>query len=150
MIFFTEMASLDWDDSFRPIHYDNAPLAFSPAAILNGFIRFESKGFKAVWHTDYVSRQYLDNTGNNDRSLPAYSFSDINLSYTLRLPKLLIQEAVVVLNVGNIFNARKATSGWVYSSILEGYGHPDSNRYYQIGFIPMAGRTIMGSISLKF
>ena len=147
---FTEMASLDWDDSFRPIHYDNAPLAFSPAAILNGFIRFESKGFKAVWHTDYVSRQYLDNTGNNDRSLPAYSFSDINLSYTLRLPKLLIQEAVVGLNVGNIFNARKATSGWVYSSILEGYGHPDSNRYYQIGFIPMAGRTIMGSISLKF
>ena len=147
---FTEMASLDWDDSFRPIHYDNAPLAFSPAAILNGFIRFESNGFKAVWHTDYVSRQYLDNTGNNDRSLPAYSFSDINLSYTLRLPKLLIQEAVVGLNVGNIFNARKATSGWVYSSILEGFGHPDSNRYYQIGFIPMAGRTIMGSISLKF
>ena len=57
---------------------------------------------------------------------------------------------MVGLNVGNIFNARKATSGWVYSSILEGYGHPDSNRYYQIGFIPMAGRTIMGSISLKF
>ncbi len=147
---FTEMASVDWDDSFRAIHYDNSPLAFSPSAILNGFIRFEAGAFKAVWHTDYVSRQYLDNTGNTDRSLPAYSFSDINLSYTLSFPKLLVKEAVLGFNVGNVFNARKATSGWVYSSILDGYGHPDSNRYYQIGFIPMAGRTIMGSISLKF
>ena len=109
-----------------------------------------SGAFKAVWHTDYVSRQYLDNTGNTDRSLPAYSFSDINFSYTLNLPKLLVKEAVLGFNIGNVFNARKATSGWVYSSILDGYGHPDSNRYYQIGFIPMAGRTIMGSISLKF
>ncbi len=147
---FTEMASVDWDDSFRAIHYDNSPLAFSPSAILNGFIRFEAGAFKAVWHTDYVSRQYLDNTGNTDRSLPAYSFSDINLSYTLSFPKLLVKEAVLGFNVGNVFNARKATSGWVYSSILDAYGHPDSNRYYQIGFIPMAGRTIMGSISLKF
>ncbi len=147
---FTEMASVDWDDSFRAIHYDNSPLAFSPSAILNGFVRFEAGAFKAVWHTDYVSRQYLDNTGNTDRSLPAYSFSDINLSYTLSFPKLLVKEAVLGFNVGNVFNARKATSGWVYSSILDAYGHPDSNRYYQIGFIPMAGRTIMGSISLKF
>lgn len=147
---FTEMASVDWDDSFRAIHYDNSPLAFSPSAILNGFIRFEAGAFKAVWYTDYVSRQYLDNTGNTDRSLPAYSFSDINLSYTLTFPKLLVKEAVLGFNVGNVFNARKATSGWVYSSILDAYGHPDSNRYYQIGFIPMAGRTIMGSISLKF
>ena len=147
---FTEMASVDWDDSFRAIHYDNSPLAFSPSVILNGFVRFEAGAFKAVWHTDYVSRQYLDNTGNTDRSLPAYSFSDISFSYTLNLPKLLVKEAVLGFNIGNVFNARKATSGWVYSSILDGYGHPDSNRYYQIGFIPMAGRTIMGSISLKF
>ena len=62
----------------------------------------------------------------------------------------MIKEAVFGLRIGNVFNARYATSGWVYSSILEGYNHPDSNRYYQIGFIPMAGRTLMGSISVKF
>mgnify|MGYP002853208814 FL=1 len=147
---FTEMASVDWEDSFRPIHYDDATLAFSPSAILNGFIDFHWKGLKATWHTGYVSRQYLDNTENEDRSLPAYSLSDVHLSYTLRLPKLSIREAIVGLNVGNVFNARVATSGWVYSSILEDYGHPNENRYYQIGFIPMAGRTIMGSVTLKF
>ena len=147
---FTEMASVDWDDSFRAIHYDDATLAFSPSAILNGFIDFHWKGLKATWHTGYVSRQYLDNTENEDRSLPGYSLSDLHLSYTLPLPKLCIREAIVGVNVGNVFDAHVATSGWVYSSILDDYGHPNENRYYQIGFIPMAGRTVMGSITLRF
>ena len=147
---FTEMASVDWDDSFRPIHYDDATLAFSPQAILNGFVDFHWRGLKATWHTGYVSRQYLDNTENEDRSLPAYSASDVQLSYTLRLPKLCIREAIVGLNVGNVFDKHYATSGWVYSSILDDYGHGNDNRYYQIGFIPMAGRTVMGSLTLRF
>ena len=147
---FTEMASVNWDDSFRPIHYDDATLAFSPQAILNGFVDFHWRGLKATWHTGYVSRQYLDNTENEDRSLPAYSASDVQLSYTLRLPKLCIREAIVGLNVGNVFDKHYATSGWVYSSILDDYGHGNDNRYYQIGFIPMAGRTVMGSLTLRF
>ena len=103
-----------------------------------------------MWHTGYVSRQYLDNTENKDRSLPAYTASDVRLSYTLSLPKLYIREAVFGLNMNNVFNAHYATSGWVYSSILDDYGHPNENRYYQIGFIPMAGRTVMGSVTLRF
>ena len=147
---FTEMASVDWDDSFRPIHYDDATLAFSPSAILNGFIDFHWRGLQATWHTGYVSRQYLDNTENKDRSLPAYSASDVRLSYTLHLPQLCIRDAILGVNVNNVFDAHVATSGWVYSSILDDYGHPNENRYYQIGFIPMAGRTVMGSVRLRF
>ncbi len=147
---FTEMASVDWEDSFRAIHYDDATLAFSPSTILNGFVDFHWKGLKATWHTGYVSRQYLDNTENNDRSLPAYSLSDVHLSYTLQLPKLGIREAIVGVDMNNVFDGHYATSGWVYSSILEDYGHPNDNRYYQIGFIPMAGRTVMGSVTLRF
>ena len=54
------------------------------------------------------------------------------------------------LDFNNIFVRRYATSGWVYSSIVEEYGHPNENRYYQIGFIPAAGFTAMGSVTLKF
>ena len=148
---FTEMASVDWDDSFRPIHYDNATLAFSPSAILNGFIDFHYRGFKATWHTNFVSRQYLDNSENRDRSLPAYSFSDLALSYTSKVTKVApLHEVVIGLNINNVFDAHYATSGWVYSSILEDYNHPNENRYYQIGFIPMAGRTAMASLTLRF
>ena len=147
---FTEMASENWDDTFRAIHYDNTTLAFSPSAILNGFIDFHWRGLKATWHTNYVSRQYLDNTENTDRSLPAYTVSNLHLAYTLRLPKLYVREATLGVNIGNVFDAHYASSGWVYSSILDDYGHPNENRYYQIGFIPMAGRTVMGSVTLKF
>jgi len=150
---FTEIASVDWEDSFRPIHYDNSTLAFSPSAILNGFADFHWRGLKATWHTAFVSRQYLDNTENSDRSLPAYSLSDLHLSYTLKSSLFNVnwfKEAILGVNVNNVFDAHVATSGWVYSSILDGYGHPNENRYYQIGFIPMAGRTVMGTVTLRF
>ena len=137
-------------DELRQFHYYNSTLAFSPSAILNGFLNFHYKGWQAVWHTGYVSRQYLDNTENKDRSLPAYSTTNVNLSYTLPLKAIGVKEAVLGMNLNNIFNARYASSGWVYSAIAESYGHTNDNRYYQIGFIPMAGFTAMGSITLRF
>ncbi len=147
---FDEVAE-DWDSETgsRTIHYDNSTLAFSPSAILNGFVNFHWKGIQAVWHTNYVSRQYLDNTENTDRSLPGYSVTNLNLSYTLK-PKKVIKEAIFGLNFNNLFNRRYAASGWVYSAICESYGHPNDNRYYQIGFIPMAGFTMMGNVTLRF
>jgi iron complex outermembrane receptor protein len=139
----------DWDNGTTTIHYDNSTLAFSPSAILNGFVTFHHKGFEATWHNNYVSRMYLDNTENLDRSLPAYSTSNISLGYTLK-PKKVVKEAVFKVNFNNIFNKRYAASGWVYSAIYASGGHPNDNRYYQIGFMPMVGFTIMGNLTLRF
>lgn len=148
---FDEYASVNWDDDWRVIHYDNSTLAFSPSTILNGFANFHYRGFQAVWHTNFVSRQYLDNTENKDRSLPSYSVTNLSFSYTAQVRKAMGVKGVVLgLDFNNIFARRYATSGWVYSSIVEEYGHPNDNRYYQIGFIPAAGFTAMGSITLKF
>ena len=153
----------DWDNGSQTIHYDNSTLAFSPSAILNGFVNLHYKGWQAVWHTNYVSRQYLDNTENADRSLPCYSVSNASLSYTLKLSSraqssssraqsrdLLPKDIVFGLNFNNIFNRRYAANGWVYSAIYESGGHGNDNRYYQIGFIPMAGFTMMGNVTLRF
>ena len=139
----------DWDNGARSIHYDNSTLSFSPSTILNGFITLHHKGWQAVWHTNFVSRQYLDNTENEDRSLPSYSVSNASLSYTLK-PKKVLKEAIIGVNFNNIFNKHYAASGWVYSAICDSYGHPNDNRYYQIGFIPMAGFTMMGNVTLRF
>ena len=139
----------DWDNGLQTIHYDNSTLSFSPSTILNGFVTLHHKGLQAVWHTNFVSRQYLDNTENNDRSLPCYSVSNISLSYSLK-PKKVMKEAIFGLNFNNVFNRRYAASGWVYSAIYESGGHGNDNRYYQIGFIPMAGFTMMGSVTLRF
>ena len=149
---FDEMASVDWESSFRKIHYNHSTLAFSPSAILNGMLTLHYKGLEAIWHTNFVSRQYLDNTENRTRSLSCYSQTNVNLSYTLHPSRLIagMREAVFGLNLNNIFNRHYAASGWVYSSILDHDGHPNENRYTQIGFIPMAGFNMMGSVTLKF
>ena len=139
----------DWDNGTTTIHYDNSTLAFSPSAILNGFVTFHHKGIALTWHTNYVSRQYLDNTENLDRSLPGYSTSNVSLGYTLK-PKKVVKEAVFKINFNNIFNKHYAASGWVYSAIAESLDHGNDNRYYQIGYIPMAGFNVMANLTLKF
>ena len=141
----------DWDNGMTVIHYDDAALAYSPAAIVNGFLAFHYMGIRAQWHTGYVSRMYLDNSENRDRSLPAYSLSNLSLGYTYKLPKGFgLKEIDLGVDANNLFNARVAQSGWVYSAIYASGGHTNDNRYYQIGFIPVAGITVLGHISLRF
>ena len=151
-----ETYDADWNDLAPTlVHYDKSTLAFSPSAILNGFIDFHYKGLQATWHTNFVSRQYLDNTENCNRSLPSYSISNVMLSYTLNsstiqsLKSSIFKEAIFGLNFNNIFNRHYAANGWVYSAIV-GDTYPENNRYYQIGYNAMAGFNVMGSVTLKF
>lgn len=141
----------DWDNGTRTIHYDNSTLAFSPSLISNAFINFHWKGLQAVLHSQNVSRQYLDNSKNEARSLPAYEVMNANVTYTLNLEKkfLGLKEVTFGAHFNNIMNKHYAQSGWVYSAISETNGHTNDNRYYQIGFVPAAGFTAMGSISLR-
>ncbi len=139
-------------DGMRMLHYDNRTLSFSPSLIANGFINLHWRGLAATWHTNYVSRQYLDNTENSQRSLPSYTVSNLRLSYDWITGKrvLGVREVLLSLNINNVLNARYAASGWVYSAIYGSGGHTNDNRYYQIGFIPMAGTTVMGGVTLRF
>ena len=159
-----ETYDADWNDlPATTVHYDNSTLAFSPSVLLNGFADFHVKGFEATWHTNFVSRQYLDNTCNKDRSLPKFTQTNIHLGYTLPIgrnenlknkneklngfgsrPHILFG-----VDLRNIFNRRYASSGWVYSAIV-GSDYPEQDRYYQIGYIPMSGFTAMGSVTIKF
>ena len=136
-------------DELRVFHYDDKALAFSPDAIVNGFVDLHAGGFQATWHTSYVSRMYLDNSENLDRSLPAYTLSGLSLGYTIK-PKGFLREIRFGVDCSNVFSARVAQSGWVYSAICESYGHTNDNRYYQIGFVPVAPRTIIGHLTLRF
>ena len=136
-------------DETRIFHYSDKALSFSPSAILNGFVTLHFGGFQAVWHTGYVSRMYLDNSENLERSLPAYSLSDLSLSYTLK-PRKVLRELVFGVDANNLFSARVAQNGWVYSAVAESFGHMPENRYYQIGFVPVAPLTIIGHITLRF
>lgn len=149
---FNEYVSHNWDEYFVVKHYENSTLAFSPSVVLNGMATFRFGDFKAVWHTNFVSRQYLDNTQCEARSLPRYSTTAIRLSYTLKPGRNAIgmKHTVFGLDLNNIFNRHFAQSGWVYSSVVPDYGFTEDSRYYQIGYIPSAGFTLMGHVTVSF
>lgn len=148
---FTEYIE-NWDGAPVKAHYDNSTLAFSPSTLLNGVIDLHHKGFQAVWHTNFVSRQYLDNTADKLRSLPSFSQSNLHLGYTAKSTRrtLGIKEVALGLDLNNLFGRRYAASGWVYSAVSAKNNYTPENRYYQIGFIPMAGFTCMTNLTLKF
>lgn len=142
----------DWDNGSQTIHYDNSALAFSPSAILGGGFTLHKGGARLNWRTSYVSRQYLDNTECEQRSLPGYTNTDVNLSYTFT-PKrniLWFRDITVGLNLGNIFNSRYAANAWVYSAIYESGGHTNDKRYTEIGYFPAAGFTALGTCTIRF
>ena len=138
-------------DGLRSFHYDESTLAFSPSVLLNGFVTLHKNGWQAMWHTNFVGRQYLDNSENSQRSLPCFSVSNFSVSYTSKVTKVCpLKEVVIGMNVNNVFARRFASNGWVYSAICESYGHSNDNRYYQIGYVPSAGFTAMGFLTLRF
>lgn len=137
----------DWDKGERWNHYDNSTLAFSPSAILNGFVDLHYAGFRATWHTNFVSSQYLDNSESKDRQLPCFSQTDINASYTLNVGRrvLGLKQVVLGANFNNIFDRHYAASGYVYYDWYNA-----GKRNSTLAYIPMAGFNCMGSVTLKF
>ena len=92
---------------------------------------------------------YLDNSENADRSLPAYSLSDLSLGYKIK-PRKVVKEIDLGVDFRNVFSARVAQSGWVYSAVSESSGYTPDNRYYQLGFVPVAPLTILGHVAFRF
>ena len=139
----------DWsaDSHERTIHYENNTLAYSPSAILNGFLNIHFGGFRATWHTNFVSRQYLDNSESVERSLPSFSQTDINLNYTINVAKKFIgmKSVTIGADFNNIFDRHYAPSGSVWYSWFN-----DNKRYQAISYVPMAGFTAMGHLTLNF
>lgn len=136
-----------WDGAAVWNTYWSSTIAFSPSAILNGFVDVHFAGFRATWHTNFVSKQYLDNTESSDRSLPCYSQTNVNASYTFNFAKRMLGLKQIVLGAdfNNIFNRHYAASGYVYYD-----WYNQGKRNSTVAYIPMAGFNCMGTVTLKF
>ena len=136
-----------WDGPAVWNIYKSATIAFSPSAILNGFVDVHFAGFRATWHTNFVSKQYLDNTESSERSLPCYSQTNINASYTFNFAKrvLGLKQVVLGADFNNIFDRHYAASGYVYYD-----WYNNNKRNSTVAYIPMAGFNCLGTVTLKF
>ena len=129
--------------------YKKPDIAFSPRGV--GFIELNSmvwKKLELAWSCKFISKQYLDNTQSDDRSINRYWYSNIRISYPVRLSKKAELKFTLMLN--NIFNQLYESNGSTYR---ERYLNPDGtvahtasyNYYY-----PQAGFNFLGGFVLKF
>lgn len=136
-----------WDGPAVWNTYKSSTIAFSPSAILNGFVDVHFAGFRATWHTNFVSKQYLDNTESSERSLPCYSQTNVNASYTFNFAKrvLGLKQVALGADFNNIFDRHYAASGYVYYD-----WYNNNKRNSTVAYIPMAGFNCLGTVTLKF
>lgn len=122
-------------DGTEFVEYKNTPISFSPSVVSGFQIGITPiKRLELMLNGKYVSRQYLDLTGSESKSLDPYFKNDLLITYNIE-PKF-IKSIVLSFQVNNLFDVDYVTNGYLWG---------DTPYYY-----PQAGINFMGGLSLRF
>lgn len=159
------------EDGESVVSLGDQPLAYSPDFIFNNIFTFNYRGFKASVMSQYVSDQYLTNTGfktmmcedeNGNTTwetlqLKNHFVTNVDLSYNFSLRKLGIKDATVGVTLYNLFSAKFDNNGWAAPQYRQGdngqvtavntWGVRDQ---YATGFAASAPFNFMAHISINF
>ncbi|WP_245977375.1 TonB-dependent receptor [Albibacterium indicum] len=119
-------------------------IALSPNAVLSNefaYVPFDRAEIALL--SKYVSRQYLDNTGDQSKSIDPFFVSDLRLSYNTKIKG--VKNVGITLKINNIFNELYEASGYTF-----GYYNPDGNLETYNYYFPQATRNFMLGVNLKF
>jgi iron complex outermembrane receptor protein len=135
----------DWNpvDSLIRTFMKSATISFSPAIVASNIFQFYPfKNFSINLFTQFVSKQYLDNSQDNRYILKPYSVSNLNLRYDI--PKLKKMHLSLFFSINNIFNAKYESNAWIYRTQV------GKEEYYEDGYFPQAGINFLGGVKLRF
>lgn len=123
--------------------FKNTTIAFSPSltsAVQLSYTPFTSTEISLI--ARHVSAQYLDNTENSERTIPAYTVADLRLSFT---PKVKwCKKLRIDLLVNNLFSTMYSSNGYTFGYIY------DNARTQEDFFYPQATINYMAQLSLRF
>ncbi len=132
----------NWIDS-QDNHLGKTDIAYSPDVVANSIFTFNFKLFEIGFYSNYVGKQYFDNTSNDERSIDAYFVNNLSLKYALPLRKMKGIDFQVLVN--NLFNAEYETNASTWDSY-----YLDGKRINESRFFPQAGINFLASVTLKF
>lgn len=166
------------EDGETNVNLGETPLSFSPDFIFNNIFTFQYAGFKAAIQSQYVSDQYLTNTGFktmecNDNVDPdtyeakgntcyetlllkKHFTTNIDLSYHFSLKKIGMKDATIGVTLYNIFDAKYDNNGWAAPTYRMVDGKViaanlwGSRDYGSAGFAPSAPFNCMAHLSINF
>ncbi|MBO4489703.1 MAG: TonB-dependent receptor [Bacteroidales bacterium] len=134
----------DWENGgYVEQQIGNTPLAYSPNIVLgNDFTFTPLKDFNISLITKFVSKQYLDNSGDDTFILKPYSYTNLRLSYTFHFKAL--KDLELFLNVNNLFNTKYESNAALYE------GYYGGEILYEPYYFPQAGINFLGGLRIKF
>jgi len=149
---FTEYID-NWDDpnyAQVAVNHTNTPIALSPSTIAAAGVTFsplQHMKHDQILELDingkHVGKQYLDNSGDDKRSIADYTLCDVRLRYGFKMKPFKEVMATLVLN--NIFDHKYESNGYVYYVYMTGGQNVIDNRFF-----PQAGFNWMLGLNLKF
>lgn len=144
---FSQNHILDYVDYIDGVAFERGrtTIAYSPSITAMAYLDFHIKGFGAVWATRYVSKQYLTNGEYEDLTLPRYTVSDLDLSYTLHTKS--IEKVRFGVKIKNILNAKYCASGYG-GSWLEGATLADRGSW--ACYFPQATANVLANVTIYF
>lgn len=128
-------------DEIKILHED-VDIAFSPAMVYSHQLGWSGwKGLGITWMSQYVGKQYLDNTSNQARALDAWWVQDVQVYWGRQIRQW--GELQVRFQVNNVLDQLYSSNGYTYSYI---YGDSITENFYY----PQAGRHWLAGISLSW
>ncbi|MBP6590573.1 MAG: TonB-dependent receptor plug domain-containing protein [Chitinophagaceae bacterium] len=139
---FTEYLD-DYDNGGqKTFSYQEADIAYSPALVGSATFNFiPTKKIEISLMNKYVSKQYLDNTQQENRSLDAFFVNDLRGIYTFKGKKL--KELSIIAQLNNLFNVKYEPNGYTFSYI---YGGQTTTENF---YFPMAGLNFMLGVNVR-
>ncbi|MBR5735577.1 MAG: TonB-dependent receptor [Bacteroidales bacterium] len=106
-------------------------LALSPSAIASGVATFRiSKRLELATTVKFVGRQYIDNTGSENKTLPRYTVVSQSASFSFN------KNVKIAIFVDNLLNKMYVADAWAYGD--------------DVGYYPQAPRNAMFRLSFAF
>ncbi len=152
-----------WDTGDQIIvNHSDTDLAFSPELIMANQIewspmRNQKHELYLGLSNKFVGSQFIDNTSSEFGELPAYNYTDLNISY--KLLNKWSKALRINLKVNNIFDQKYVSNAWIYRFESQGYNPvPDDlyarsegdGRYNLTGLYPQAGIHFLLGIGVDF
>ena len=126
-------------------YFGDRQIAFSPSITAVTSLTFLYAGLTADIRTQVVGHQFIDNTQSDDARLPAYTTTDLHLSYRLPLPEKW-PDITLKAQVNNLFNSHYVSSAYVEEAQLQ----PDGSVKHDIRYFPQAGINVHASFTVVF
>lgn len=120
--------------------FSNTDIAYAPSFIAHAGATLVQGLWELNLTNQYVSRQRLDNTSSDERTLPAYNVMNLRLSREFKVQG--VRELRVSLQVSNLLNARYSNNGYAELSLYEG----KESSY--MDYYPQAPRHVMASLTI--